>query len=145
MKAKRHIKIPEKSRHLGLSDKYQLSPRTPLYNPQFPGLGHQEQTLNACGCDSLIDGSGIRPGGHKAERHVTDSQVPGGVGLGGIDKGRVKQEAGVANGAPSKLLQKWSWRGKKSWKRELGRSDSEQSLSLLSRLEKGVCAGREAS
>lgn len=67
------------------------------------------------------------------------------MGLGGIDKGRVKQEAGVTNGAPRKRLQKWSWRGKKSWKRELSRSDSEQSLSLLSRLEKGGCAGREAS
>lgn len=104
MKAKRHIKIPEKSLHLGLSSKYQLSPLTPFYNPEFPGLGDKEQTLSACRCDTMIDSSGIRPGGHNAERHLSDSQVQGAGVWEGIDKDRVKQEAGVTHGATSKLL-----------------------------------------
>lgn len=73
-----------------------------------PRSGRPGANLSACGCDTVIDSSGIRPGGHKAERQVNDSQVRRGVGLGWIDKGRVKQEAGVTNGAPSKLPRKWS-------------------------------------
>lgn len=66
---------------------------------------------------------------------MNDSQVRG------IDKGRVKQESSITHGAPSKLLQKWSLRGKKNWKRELHRSNSEQSLSLLSCWRKGCVQG----